>query len=100
MTTQTTTSANNAIQSRGDLAHAFPNTDWPAAFAWLPRFNAMGGWIDESSIGRQILGQTPAQQIAAVAVQDEWQDIFCGSDALVALARYDGQLVTDLDAVQ
>lgn len=100
MTTETTTSPIKAVQSRGDLAHAFPNTDWASAFAWLPRFNAVGGWIDQNGIGRQILGQAPAQQIDAEAVQDEWQDIFCGSDALVALARYDGQLVTDLDVVR
>ena len=75
MTTQTTTSPSKAIQSRGELASAFPNTDWAAAFSWLPRFNAMGGWIDENSIGRQILGQTPAQQIAAVAVQDEGKHV-------------------------
>lgn len=100
MTTQTTTSPSKAIQSRGDLAKAFPLTDWTAAFDWLPRFNATGGWVDENGIGRQLLGQTPTEQFAADAVQDEWQDIFCGSHALVALARYDGQLVTDADVVQ
>lgn len=100
MTTKTATSPIKGIQSRGDLATSFPLTDWTAASAWLPRFNAVGGWIDENGIGRQILGQTQAQQIEAAAVQDEWQDIFCGSDALVALARYDGQLVTDLDVVR
>lgn len=100
MTTETTISQHMAIQSRGDLANAFPLTDWTAAFAWLPRFNAAGGWIDGNGIGRQILGQTQAQQIEAAGVQDEWQDIFCGSDALVALAHYDGQLVTEVGTVQ
>lgn len=99
-----TTTANSLttadIQSRGDLVKAYPQTDWAAAFDWLPRFNAASGFVTDESMGITVQGLTADEQLHAVAVQDEWQDIFCSNSALLALGHHDGQLVTEAGTVQ
>lgn len=93
MTIETISPAIANIQSRGDLASAFPQTDWPAAFEWFPRFEAAGGFVTDESIGVSVLGLSADQQMHAAAVQDEWQDIFCSNGALLALGQYHGRTV-------
>lgn len=88
MTTTANSLATADIQSRGDLMKAFPQTDWAAAFNWLPRFAWAGGFITDESMGFTLQGLTADEQLAVVAVQDEWQDIFCGTAAIMALGQH------------
>lgn len=93
MTTTANSLATADIQSRGDLIAAFPQTDWAAAFDWLPRFAWAGGFVTDESMGITVQGLTADGQLHAVAVQDEWQDIFCGTAAVLALAQYQARSV-------